>query len=74
MHLSVCPTSHYLSPTVSPFTRQVLINLLLNNVKMMLASTGKIITYTTTDKEAFSIKTLGELVADYNDRMAISES
>ena len=43
-------------------------------VKLMLAPTGKKITYSPAANEAFSTRTLGELVADYNDKVKLLES
>lgn len=42
-------------------------------VKLMLAPTGKKITYSPTDNEAFSTKTLDELVKAYNSKVASQE-
>lgn len=43
-------------------------------VKLMLAPTGKKITYSPTDNEAFSTKTLDELVKAYNSKVASQEN
>ena len=39
-------------------------------VKLMLAPTGKRITYSPTANEAFSTETLGELVTAYNSKVS----
>ena len=48
--------------------------LVVEFVKMMLAPTGKQITYNPTANEAISTRTLGEFVTDYNNRVMIPES
>ena len=52
--------------SMKPFTDKMVIEF----VKLLLAPTGKAVTYTPIANEAFSTKTLGELVKAYNNRVS----
>ena len=56
--------------SMTTFTDKIVVEF----VKQMLAPTGKKITYSPTDNDAFSTKTLGEFVAAFNNRIAALES
>ena len=55
--------------SMKPFTDKMVIEF----VKLLLAPTGKAVTYTPIANEAFSTKTLGELVKAYNNKIASRE-
>ena len=53
--------------SMTTFTDKIVVEF----VKQMLAPTGKKITYSPTDNNAFSTKTLGEFVTSYNNKIAM---